>query len=364
MPISAIIVLSSLAGLVLILAVTIVSIRMYRRHSFLHRLFKRGNDHVHYAFIINPSKPNAKRLKGRIRKYCAEKGLKDITFINTELDKDGRACALQALDDGADVIVAVGGDGTVRTVASALAGTCHAMGIIPIGTGNLFARNLGIPIDDIDSALAVATSHGSRFVDVGRLEMLDSEEDNDAHAFLIIAGTGFDALMIDNTDPTLKKNISWLAYFVSGAQHLFAKKYTGTVTITGADGQTRTQESIVFRTLMAGNCGQIPGLSLMPEASWNDGLLDFEIIDTSGGIIGWANLFGDVLHQTITHKAEQSPLSTNSKVEQLQGLSAEITLDKAAPVQVDGDVLGETSHIRFSVEQEALCVRVPDFPQE
>ncbi|MFT9232628.1 MAG: diacylglycerol kinase, partial [Bifidobacterium sp.] len=91
-----------------------------------------------------------------------------------------------------------------------------------------------------------------------------------------------------------------------------------------------------------------------------DGLLDFEIIDTSGGIIGWANLFGDVLHQTITHKAEQSPFSTNSKVEQIQGLSAEITLDKAAPVQVDGDVLGETRHIRFSVEKEALCVRVPD----
>ncbi|MFT8592984.1 MAG: diacylglycerol kinase family protein [Bifidobacterium sp.] len=360
MPTSAIIVLSSIGALIVILAVSIFSIRMYRRHSFLHRLFKRGNDIVHYAFIINPSKPNAKSLKARIRQYCAQNGLKEITFINTELDKDGRECAIQALEGGADVIVAVGGDGTVRTVASALAGTSHAMGIIPIGTGNLFARNMGIPIDDIDSALAVATSHGSRFVDVGRLEMLDSAEDREAHAFLIIAGTGFDALMIDNTDPTLKKNISWLAYFVSGAQHLFTKKYTGTVAITSSDGETRQRESIVFRTLMAGNCGQIPGLSLMPEASWDDGLLDFEIIDTSGGIIGWANLFGDVLHQTITHKAEQSPFSTNSKVEQIQGLSAEITLDKAAPVQVDGDVLGETRHIRFSVEKEALCVRVPD----
>lgn len=78
---------------------------------------------------------------------------------------------------------------------------------------------------------------------------------------------------------------------------------------------------------MAGNCGQIPMFSLMPEASYDDGILDYEIIDTSGGLIGWANLFGDVLHQTITGKAQQSPLSTNSTVDQVQGVSAEITLE-------------------------------------
>ena len=68
--------------------------------------------------------------------------------------------------------------------------------------------------------------------------------------------------------------------------------------------------------------------SLMPEASYDDGILDYEIIDTSGGLIGWANLFGDVLHQTITGKAQQSPLSTNSTVDQVQGVSAEITLER------------------------------------
>ena len=80
---------------------------------------------------------------------------------------------------------------------------------------------------------------------------------------------------------------------------------------------------------MAGNCGQIPMFSLMPAASYDDGLLDFEIIDTTGGILGWANLFGDVVHQTIIGKPEQNPLSTNSTIEQVQGVSAEITLEKA-----------------------------------
>ena len=111
---------------------------------------------------------------------------------------------------------------------------------------------------------------------------------------------------------------------------------------------------------MAGNCGQIPMFSLMPEASYDDGILDYEIIDTSGGLIGWANLFGDVLHQTITGKAQQSPLSTNSTVDQVQGVSAEITLERPVLAQVDGDMLPETKHIRFSVERQALCVRVPE----
>ena len=91
---------------------------------------------------------------------------------------------------------------------------------------------------------------------------------------------------------------------------------------------------------------------------------DYEIIDTSGGLIGWANLFGDVLHQTITGKAQQSPLSTNSTVDQVQGVSAEITLERPVLAQVDGDMLPETKHIRFSVERQALCVRVPEATSE
>ena len=251
----------------------------------------------------------------------------------------------------------------MRTVASALSGTGHALGIIPIGTGNLFARNMGIPVDDIDAALTVATSHGSRLVDVGRLTLLDDEAADHGHAFLIIAGIGFDAVMIDDTDPELKKNISWLAYFVSGVKNLFAPKYKGDVTITSADGSTHATHGLTFRTFMAGNCGQIPVFSLMPDAVYDDGILDYEIIDTSGGLIGWANLFGDVLHQTITGKAQQSPLSTNSTVDQIQGVSAEIKLEKPVLAQVDGDMLPETQHIRFSVERKSLCVRVPEAPE-
>ena len=197
-------------------------------------------------------------------------------------------------------------------------------------------------------------------VDMGRLTLLDHPEDDHGHAFLIIAGIGFDAAMIDDTDPDLKANISWLAYFVGGVKNLFAPKFRGNLTVTSADGSTHTTNNLAFRTVMAGNCGQIPVFSLMPAASYDDGILDFEIIDTTGGILGWANLFGDVVHQTIIGKPEQNPLSTNSTIEQVQGLSAEIVLEKPAKAQVDGDMLPETKHIRFSVDHRALIVRVPD----
>ena len=359
MPTAAIIIAVVFAAIAVITASCLL-LRAHRRRRLAQTLVRRDDDQVRYAFVINPSKPQAAAVRGRIERFCEAKGLTDVEFVDTQLDKDGRACALEALEHGADVVVAVGGDGTVRTVASAVSGTGHALGIVPIGTGNLFARNMGIPVDDVEAALTVATSHGSRSVDMGRLTILDRPEEDHGHAFLIIAGVGFDAAMIDDTDPELKKNISWLAYFVGGVKNLFAPKYHANVTVTSADGSTHSTRGLSFRTFMAGNCGQIPVFSLMPNASYDDGLLDFEVIDTTGGILGWANLFGDVVHQTITGKAEQNPLSTNSTIDQIQGVSAELVLEKPTPAQVDGDMLPKTRHIRFDVEREALCVRVPE----
>ena len=353
-------IIAAIAIVVVLIAVIVIALRAQRRRKLAQTLEKRRDDEVQYAFIVNPSKPQAEARRLHIQRFCEAKGLNRIRFYDTQLDKDGRVCALEALEDGADVVIAVGGDGTVRTAESAVSGTGHALGIIPIGTGNLFARNMGVPVDDIDAALTVATSHGSRLVDMGRLTLLDHPEDDHGHAFLIIAGIGFDAAMIDDTNPELKANISWLAYFVGGVKNLFAPKFRGTLTVTSADGSTHTIKNLDFRTVMAGNCGQIPMFSLMPAASYDDGLLDFEIIDTTGGILGWANLFGDVVHQTIIGKPEQNPLSTNSTIEQVQGVSAEITLEKPAKAQVDGDMLPETRHIRFSVDHRALIVRVPD----
>ena len=185
------------------------------KHGYRTSMSKTSHANTTVAVVCNPTSNKGKGaqvgghvidlLRGAGRKH----GFDVIDVTGTSFD-DSLANARRRGDEY-DYLVAVGGDGTVRTVASAVSGTGHALGIVPIGTGNLFARNMGIPVDDIDAALTVATSHGSRLVDVGRLTLLDDETTDHGHAFLIIAGIGFDALMIDDTDPELKKNISWLA---------------------------------------------------------------------------------------------------------------------------------------------------------
>ena len=150
-------IIAAIAIVVVLIAVIVIALRAQRRRKLAQTLEKRRDDEVQYAFIVNPSKPQAEARRLHIQRFCEAKGLNRIRFYDTQLDKDGRVCALEALEDGADVVIAVGGDGTVRTVASAVSGTGHALGIIPIGTGNLFARNMGVPVDDIDAALTVAT---------------------------------------------------------------------------------------------------------------------------------------------------------------------------------------------------------------
>lgn len=345
---------------VLIVLGIIASIRKERRQQELAQTVERlSDDHITYAFIINPSKPEAERTRLYIKDYCSIHGIENPLFIDTQLDKDGRACAEEALSMGADVVIAVGGDGTVRTVASAMAYSTHAFGIIPIGTGNLFARNMGIPVDNIEVALSVATSHGSRRVDMGRMSLLDSAEPEHEHGFLVIAGAGFDANMINDTNPELKANISWFAYFVAAFKHLFGKKSRGTILIRTASGAQHTVDNVQFRTIMAGNCGNIPGFTLMPDAQFDDGILDIETIDTRSGILGWMSLLWDVIHKTVTRSSKQSPFATHATVRQYQGISAEVILNKPVLAEVDGDILSQSNHFLFTVDRKALLVRAP-----
>lgn len=345
---------------IIIVVWAILAINSIRKRKQVITAEQRYGDAVSYAFVINPSKPGAAQTRSYIEEFCKNHNIDDPVFIETQLDKDGRVCAQEALDHNADVVIAVGGDGTVRTVASAMAGTTHAFGIIPIGTGNLFARNLGIPVDNIEAAMTIATSHGSRHVDMGRLALLDSKEPDHKHGFLIIAGCGFDAMMIDDTDPDLKKSISWMAYFWGAIKHLFESQVKGTAIVTSPDGTVATYENETFRTFMAGNCGEIPGFTLMPGAQYDDGILDFQTLDTHTGLLGWVSLGIDVIHQTISRKPGGTPLAVQSTVKQYQGSRAEVILQKAVLAEVDGDILEKSKHLEFTIEHNALIVRAPD----
>ena len=337
----------------------------HHRQEEISAINSRRNDPAEYAFIVNPSKPGAQQITEHILAFCRAQGVPEPLIIETQLDKDGEACAQEAIARGAQVIVAVGGDGTVRTVAAGVEGTNHPLAVIPIGTANLFARNLGIPLK-LDDALRVALSHGSRRVDMGCMSLPDSHraKDRRGHGFLLISGIGFDATMMATTDPRLKGRMGWLAYGVAGMKHLFDRKQIGTIAITDRDGDVHTFRDVQFRTFLVGNFGAIPMVSLMPEADYSDGLLDFELLDTDGGIIGWANLAQDLFYQTIWGRSGKRLGSVGSTVDHMQGTHAEIWLNHSAYAEVDGDLLSQTKHVSIEVHHRSLIVRVPRKPAQ
>jgi YegS/Rv2252/BmrU family lipid kinase len=263
-------------------------------------------------------------------------------WLETTVDDPGTGQARTAVEKGADVVLACGGDGTVRSVAQALAGTGVAMGLVPVGTGNLLAKTLGTP-QDLSAAVTVALTGDDRTIDVGRV-CVDGGADE--HVFLVMAGTGFDALIMANTPEALKVRVGPLAYVISGLKAMRGRRTR--VTLTFDDGPPVRRRT---RTVLVGNSGTLlGGLVLMPAARLDDGKLD--VINLAPrGIPGWVAVAARVL----SRKSRG-----HERVEYWQATSITITADVPQPSQIDGDPVGEVSELRMRVEPGALVVRVPD----
>ncbi|HWK92431.1 MAG TPA: diacylglycerol kinase family protein [Luteimicrobium sp.] len=315
------------------------------------------------AFVANPSKPGVTELRSTLVEACLDAALPEPLWFETTIEDPGRGQALDALAAGADVVVAVGGDGTVRAVAEAMAGSGTAMGILPRGTGNLLARNLDISTTSVEDALATVLSGHDRHVDVGRLRVDEFAEEPEPgsegardvdHVFLVIAGLGFDAAMVADADPTLKSKVGWMAYFFAGVRHLHGRRTRMRIEIDDAPAvETRV------RSLMVGNCGLLPGgITLIPDAVIDDGRLDVVAIDARAGLVGWAQVFGEVVMQGIGVSSDNLPARAG-RIDTSPARRVVVEVDGAAGehVQVDGDLLGRARRVTAWVEPGALVVR-------
>ncbi|MDQ3760715.1 MAG: diacylglycerol kinase family lipid kinase [Actinomycetota bacterium] len=300
--------------------------------------------------MINPCNvDDLAKLHAQIAEMCAELGWAPPLWLQTTVEDPGGGQAQAALAAGADVVLACGGDGTVRHVAQVLAGSGTAMGLLPTGTANLLARNLAIALNDMGEAIRIALSGDIRAVDVCRVIIDDRTEEE---VFLVMAGMGFDAAIMTGAAPELKARLGSLAYFVSGARALTGPRACINLAV---DGRPEVRRPV--RTVVVGNCGKLlAGLVLMPAAKIDDGLLDVVAIGPRG-IIGWLAVTARVLarrrrgHRIVQH---------------WQGRTVTIVSDAPQQAQLDGDPVGDVQTLRIRLDQGALLVRVKpvDFRRE
>lgn len=307
-------------------------------------------------FVANPTKAGVPELRDLVTKMANRYAIPIPTWLFTTREDCGLSQAAAAVSQGADLVVVVGGDGTVRAVATALAGTDIPLAIVPMGTGNLLARNLGLPLDDPYRALQIALFGATRTIDVGRLRMRITTRNRHTtfadHLFLVIAGVGFDASMIADTREDLKRILGWPAYFVGAFWNMRNKRTLMHIWSDASAPFTRR-----WRTVMVGNCGKLPGqLTLIPDAEIDDGLLDVAAVDTRVGLIGWWHLYGQVMLQSLGIRFRGPGAA--GEIEVWQTKRIRIETGRSEKVQADGEVLGTSNQVVAWVDPQALKVRV------
>ena len=315
------------------------------------------------AFVANPSKPDVALLRASMERNRSEHNLREPLWYETTVADPGVGQARKAVAEGADVVVAIGGDGTVRAVAEGLVGTGVPMGLMPLGTGNLLARNLDLPLSDPLAAMRIAVDGRDRTIDVGWLKVITWESEVDGgtatveeaqrdHLFLVIAGLGFDAAMVADTDEQLKRRVGWIAYFVAGFKHLHGRR---TRMYLRLDDQP--MRSTRLRSLLIGNCGKLPGgITLLPDAVLDDGWLDIAAIDTRAGIAGWAQLWGEVMMQGVGVRNDLP--AKIGRIDHTRAQEVRLVVQGGEHVQVDGDIVGRVAELSAHIDPGALVVRV------
>lgn len=310
--------------------------------------------------VVNPTKVgNGERLRRRVARRCRAHGWEDPLVVQTTQDDFGEGMARWAVAQGAELVLSAGGDGTVMSVARGLAHTDVPLGVLPIGTGNLLARNLGLPLT-LPEALEVALTGRSQHIDLGQTATGDSGgkssgvQDSPAwkagggvtgQGFAVMAGIGFDAAMMADAPGRLKAAMGWPAYVVSGARHLRDRPMTVELRLDGGSPFTRTARGIIV-----GNVGTLQaGLRLLPDARPDDGLLDV-VIMSPRRLRDWARV---VVGLAVRRDGGERDM------ERFQVRRVELRTDRPQPSQLDGDPTGDVDVMLLEVDCGALLVRVP-----
>lgn len=286
------------------------------------------------AVVVHPGKHHdLEAFRAAVGKAMTDRGWAGPLWLETTPDEAGERLALEAVKAGVDLVLASGGDGTVTACAAGVAGSGIPLGVLPAGTGNLLARNLGLPLD-LDAALAVALTGAERRVDVGVAN---------GRPFVVMAGIGFDAAMLAGASEELKRRAGWAAYALSALRHLWDRP---TRVVLAADGRPPLRRWA--SGVIAGNVGELQaGIRLLPDAVPDDGVLDVAVL-TAWGLIGWLGLTADVL--LLRRKT--------ARLTRLTCRELVIETGRARRWEIDGEVAGFATRLTVTVKPGDLLVRV------
>lgn len=331
-----------------------------RAFSSLGRMSDDSSDRF-AAVVFNPVKVDEKKLRAFVEKAEAEAGWATTRWYETTVDDPGTGQAKQAVADGATVVMAAGGDGTIRCVAEGLGDGEVPIVLLPSGTGNLLARNLRLSLNRLEESVRTAFTGVDRRIDLGYVDLERKDGGRDRHAFVVMAGLGIDAAMIANTDPVLKKRIGWIAY-VGGIARALRGENSVRLRFQLDDHQAR---SVRVNSVLIGNCGLLTGnILLLPEAAVDDGIFDIVALRPEG-LLGWVQIGWKVLWENgVLRRSEvgRKILSMTKEVRTLRYLKGkEIVLRTEDPqqFQLDGDSMGEVVAVRARIREGGLAVRIP-----
>jgi len=301
-------------------------------------------DGIKARLIYNPvAGPwDARRALKRVRSYLGQHGW-SVELHLTEKSGDASTLSRGAAQAGFDVVVVAGGDGTVNEAVNGLVGTQTALGVLPVGTGNLWAKQLGTPTYTLSNPLRL--NEAAAGLAKGTIRSVDVGQVNDRY-FLCWAGIGLDAQVATELEPRPRhtKRLGMLPYVV--ATVLVAREFQGVRTRVYLDGSLVRGRTLL---ILVSNIQQYAGLlHISPDARMDDGLLDVFVFKGLG--LPYA---ANHLLKMLSRRCLQDP-----QIVHRQARTIRVLTEWAVPVQVDGDPIG-TTPITLKVVPRALRVLVP-----
>ena len=286
------------------------------------------------AVIANPSKSLGGGLLA-LRRALEAAGVSDPLWREVPNSKKAPKAIRRLVADGAELVFVWGGDGLVQRAIDVLAGSDIPIAVLPAGTSNLLARNLGIP-EDIEQAVAVGLTGERRRLDVGRIN---------GERFAVMAGTGVDAAMLRDADGGLKDELGRIAYVWTGLKALRAKPFRAEVKIDGVSWFKGEATCV-----LVGNVGGLfGGIEVFGDAKPDDGKLEVGIV-TADGFAQWARTAA----RTMVASAEASPFVQATKAQ-----SVKVKLDRKVLYELDGGDRVKTKSLKLKVEPAAISICVP-----